>query len=159
MERNKGGGLVCFPSSLVLFFFFFKERERERDRDKKMTNADRTKRETDATISPYSLTFMRDEFRRDGTTLFEEKSTQSRRVGDLFHLNEFREDFNQKHFVRNDEFKKAADNIQGDQRRIFIEFLERSCTAEFSGFLLYKELSRRLKNTARASRKSFAIYV
>ena len=37
-------------------------------------------------------------------------------------LNEFREDFNQKHFVRNDEFKKAADNIQGDQRRIFIEF-------------------------------------
>jgi len=63
-------------------------------------------------------------------------------------LNEFREDFNQKHFVRNDEFKKAADNIQGDQRRIFIEFLERSCTAEFSGFLLYKELGRRLKNTA-----------
>merc|ERR1712072_209579 len=63
-------------------------------------------------------------------------------------LNEFREDFNQKHFVRNDEFKKAADNIQGDQRKIFIEFLERSCTAEFSGFLLYKELGRRLKNTA-----------
>ncbi len=31
--------------------------------------------------------------------------------------------------------------------RIFIEFLERSCTAEFSGFLLYKELGRRLKST------------
>jgi len=28
---------------------------------------------------------------------------------------------------------------------IFVEFLERSCTAEFSGFLLYKELGRRLK--------------
>ena len=28
---------------------------------------------------------------------------------------------------------------------IFIEFLERSCTAEFSGFLLYKEISRNLK--------------
>jgi magnesium-protoporphyrin IX monomethyl ester (oxidative) cyclase len=27
-----------------------------------------------------------------------------------------------------------------------VEFLERSCTAEFSGFLLYKELGRRLKN-------------
>ena len=49
-------------------------------------------------------------------------------------LNEFRDDFNQKHFVRNDEFKKAADAIQGEQRRIFIEFLERSSmtTASFS---------------------------
>ncbi len=28
-----------------------------------------------------------------------------------------------------------------------MEFLERSCTAEFSGFLLYKELGRRLKTT------------
>jgi magnesium-protoporphyrin IX monomethyl ester (oxidative) cyclase len=63
-------------------------------------------------------------------------------------LNEFREDFNQKHFVRNDEFKAAADEIKGEPRRIFIEFLERSCTAEFSGFLLYKELGRRLKKTA-----------
>jgi len=68
-------------------------------------------------------------------------------------LNEFRDDFNQKHFVRNDEFKAAADGIQGEQRRIFIEFLERSCTAEFSGFLLYKELGRRLKKTAQPSRK------
>eukprot|EP00959_Pyramimonas_sp_CCMP1952_P064161 1340294-Pyramimonas_sp.AAC.2 len=60
-------------------------------------------------------------------------------------LKEFQEDYNQKHFVRNDEFKAAADKIQGPTRRIFIEFLERSCTAEFSGFLLYKELGRRLK--------------
>ena len=29
---------------------------------------------------------------------------------------------------------------------MFIEFLEQSCTSEFSGFLLYKELSRRIKN-------------
>jgi magnesium-protoporphyrin IX monomethyl ester (oxidative) cyclase len=41
--------------------------------------------------------------------------------------------------------QKAAESIQGPTRRIFIEFLERSCTAEFSGFLLYKELGRRLK--------------
>jgi len=63
-------------------------------------------------------------------------------------LKEFQEDYNQKHFVRNDEFKAAADSIQGPTRKIFIEFLERSCTAEFSGFLLYKELGRRLKHTA-----------
>ena len=61
-------------------------------------------------------------------------------------LAEFRYDYNQKHFVRNDSFKKAAENIRGPARKIFIEFLERSCTAEFSGFLLYKELGRRLKS-------------
>jgi len=63
-------------------------------------------------------------------------------------LKEFQEDYNQKHFVRNDEFKAAADAIQGPTRKIFIEFLERSCTAEFSGFLLYKELGRRLKKSS-----------
>lgn len=58
---------------------------------------------------------------------------------------EFVKDYNQNHFVRNDEFKAAASKIEGDSRKIFVEFLERSCTAEFSGFLLYKELGRRLK--------------
>lgn len=62
-------------------------------------------------------------------------------------LNEFRRDYNQRHFVRNDTFKAAADKITGPTRKIFIEFLERSCTAEFSGFLLYKELGRRLKQS------------
>lgn len=60
-------------------------------------------------------------------------------------LQEFKTDYNQTHFVRNKEFKEAADKLQGPLRKIFVEFLERSCTAEFSGFLLYKELGRRLK--------------
>lgn len=51
---------------------------------------------------------------------------------------EFKNDYNQRHFVRNETFKKAAEGITGETRKIFIEFLERSCTAEFSGFLLYK---------------------
>jgi magnesium-protoporphyrin IX monomethyl ester (oxidative) cyclase len=72
-------------------------------------------------------------------------------------LREFQEDFNQKHFVRNDSFKAAADGITGDARRIFIEFLERSCTAEFSGFLLYKELGRRLKKTAPVAAEIFTL--
>ncbi len=42
----------------------------------------------------------------------------------------------------------AADKVTGATRKIFIEFLERSCTAEFSGFLLYKELARRMKPSA-----------
>jgi hypothetical protein len=40
------------------------------------------------------------------------------------------------HFVRNPEFKAAAEKLQGPLRQIFVEFLERSCTVEFSGFLL-----------------------
>jgi magnesium-protoporphyrin IX monomethyl ester (oxidative) cyclase len=40
------------------------------------------------------------------------------------------------HFVRNPEFKAVAEKLQGPLRQIFVEFLERSCIAEFSGFLL-----------------------
>lgn len=72
-------------------------------------------------------------------------------------LREFEADYNQTHFVRNDEFKKVADTIQGEKRKIFIEFLERSCTAEFSGFLLYKELGRRLKDTNPTIAKIFSL--
>jgi len=61
-------------------------------------------------------------------------------------LEEFRADYNQKHFVRDEQFEQSWTHIDGDTRRLFVEFLERSCTAEFSGFLLYKELGRRIKD-------------
>jgi magnesium-protoporphyrin IX monomethyl ester (oxidative) cyclase len=61
-------------------------------------------------------------------------------------LEEFRADYNRHHFVRDEEFQQSWDSIDGETRRLFVEFLERSCTAEFSGFLLYKELGRRLKD-------------
>ena len=61
-------------------------------------------------------------------------------------IEEFRIDYNRHHFVRDDEFIQSWDHIDGDTRKVFVEFLERSCTAEFSGFLLYKELARKLKN-------------
>ncbi|KAJ7571078.1 hypothetical protein O6H91_01G147800 [Diphasiastrum complanatum] len=72
-------------------------------------------------------------------------------------LAEFRADYNQTHFVRNAEFKAAAEKLQGPLRQIFVEFLERSCTAEFSGFLLYKELGRRLKKTNPAVAEIFTL--
>ncbi|QNG26541.1 magnesium-protoporphyrin IX monomethyl ester (oxidative) cyclase [Synechococcus sp. HK01-R] len=59
---------------------------------------------------------------------------------------EFRKDYNRHHFVRNGEFDGAADKLDPQTREVFVEFLEQSCTSEFSGFLLYKELSRRIKN-------------
>jgi magnesium-protoporphyrin IX monomethyl ester (oxidative) cyclase len=58
---------------------------------------------------------------------------------------ELRTDYNRHHFVRDEQFDRSWDHIDGETRQVFVEFLERSCTAEFSGFLLYKELSRKLK--------------
>ena len=62
-------------------------------------------------------------------------------------LEEFRADYNRHHFIRDAEFEQSWDHFDADTRKLFIEFLERSCTAEFSGFLLYKELGRRIKDT------------
>uniref|UniRef100_A0A1Z1M363 Magnesium-protoporphyrin IX monomethyl ester [oxidative] cyclase n=1 Tax=Laurencieae sp. TaxID=2007162 RepID=A0A1Z1M363_9FLOR len=62
-------------------------------------------------------------------------------------LKEFRADYNKKHFIRDEEFNKSWSQLENSTKVLFIEFLERSCTAEFSGFLLYKELSRRLEKT------------
>jgi magnesium-protoporphyrin IX monomethyl ester (oxidative) cyclase len=60
-------------------------------------------------------------------------------------VEEFRIDYNRDHFIRDKEFLTKWDVFDDKTRNIFIEFLERSCTAEFSGFLLYKEISRNLK--------------
>ena len=60
-------------------------------------------------------------------------------------IEEFRVDYNRDHFIRDKEFLNTWDFFDEKTRNIFIEFLERSCTAEFSGFLLYKEISRNLK--------------
>ncbi|NJN20373.1 MAG: magnesium-protoporphyrin IX monomethyl ester (oxidative) cyclase [Leptolyngbya sp. RL_3_1] len=61
-------------------------------------------------------------------------------------LTEMRADYNRHHFVRNEAFKQQNwDHIQGAERQAFVDYLERSCVSEFSGFLLFKELSRKLK--------------
>ncbi len=72
-------------------------------------------------------------------------------------LEEFRADYNRHHFVRDEEFEQSWDHIDGETRRLFVEFLERSCTAEFSGFLLYKELSRKLKDRSPVLAECFSL--
>jgi len=62
-------------------------------------------------------------------------------------VEEFRIDYNRDHFIRDKEFSTSWDSFDEKTKNIFIEFLERSCTAEFSGFLLYKEISRNLKKS------------
>ncbi|MGD1941934.1 MAG: magnesium-protoporphyrin IX monomethyl ester (oxidative) cyclase [Leptolyngbyaceae cyanobacterium] len=61
-------------------------------------------------------------------------------------LEELRVDYNRHHFIRDEQFDQSWEHIDGETRQLFVEFLERSCTAEFSGFLLYKELGRRIKD-------------
>lgn len=57
---------------------------------------------------------------------------------------EFKNDYNLKHFKRTDEFLENFDDMP--VRDGFIDFLERSCTAEFSGCLLYAEMTKHLKD-------------
>lgn len=61
-------------------------------------------------------------------------------------LEEMRNDYNRHHFVRDEEFERSWDEIDEQTRSAFVEFLERSCMSEFSGFLLFKEISRKVKN-------------
>lgn len=57
---------------------------------------------------------------------------------------EFAADYNKGHFKRNEEFQANFDDMPA--RDMFIEFLERSCTAEFSGCLLYAEMVKHLED-------------
>jgi magnesium-protoporphyrin IX monomethyl ester (oxidative) cyclase len=94
------------------------------------------------------------------TTDFEEmaKMDMSGNLDELEALiEEFRVDYNRHHFVRDEQFKQSWDHIDGETRKMFVEFLERSCTAEFSGFLLYKELSRKLKHSNPILAEGFAL--
>jgi magnesium-protoporphyrin IX monomethyl ester (oxidative) cyclase len=60
-------------------------------------------------------------------------------------LAEMRADYNRDHFVRTKAFEQAWQQLDEAKRKVFLDYLERSCLSEFSGFLLFKELSRRTK--------------
>jgi magnesium-protoporphyrin IX monomethyl ester (oxidative) cyclase len=60
-------------------------------------------------------------------------------------LAEMKNDYNRNHFLRDQDFEQSWNHIDQKTRTAFIEFLERSCTSEFSGFILFKEISRRIK--------------
>jgi magnesium-protoporphyrin IX monomethyl ester (oxidative) cyclase len=60
-------------------------------------------------------------------------------------LQEFKADYNRKHFKRDQDFDQSWDHLSEHIKEIFRNFLEGSCTSEFSGFLLYKEISVKMK--------------
>ncbi len=72
-------------------------------------------------------------------------------------LEEFRADYNRHHFVRTPEFDGSTEGLDPETKKVFVEFLEQSCTSEFSGFLLYKELSRKIKDRNPVLAECFAL--
>lgn len=67
-------------------------------------------------------------------------------------LTEMRADYNRHHFVRNEAFKQQNwDHIQGAERQAFVDYLERSCVSEFSGFCC----SRSCPASSRAATRSW----
>ena len=109
-----------------------------------------------ATKTPSAETILTPRFY---TTDFEEmaKIDVSSNLEEVEAINEeFRLDYNQHHFIRDKEFAQSWKHFDEKTKALFIEFLERSCTAEFSGFLLYKELSRNLKNSNPILAEGFA---
>lgn len=83
------------------------------------------------------------------TTDFEKAATLDLSEGEAdlkAMIAEMKADYNRHHFVRSDKFEQDWNHIRGEEREAFVDYLERSCVSEFSGFLLFKELSRRLKD-------------
>ena len=48
---------------------------------------------------------------------------------------EFRKDYNRHHFVRNDDFDGAADKLDPETRRVFVELPGKRLTCGFRGFV------------------------
>lgn len=71
-------------------------------------------------------------------------------------VEELKLDYNKDFFIRDHEFLTIRKQFDKQTEQCFIEFLERSCTAEFSGFLLYKEIARNLIQTNPLLAEGFA---
>lgn len=82
---------------------------------------------------------------------FSSRSTEIQAI-----VNELRFDYNKDFFIRDQAFLDSAKQFDKETEQRFIEFLERSCAAEFSGFLLYKEIARNLIQTSPLLAEGFA---
>jgi magnesium-protoporphyrin IX monomethyl ester (oxidative) cyclase len=63
-------------------------------------------------------------------------------------LAEFERDVNRDHFERNELFNAEVRALPPELRQEFLDFLVSSVTAEFSGFVLYNEIKKRVQNPA-----------
>ncbi|MBI4784058.1 MAG: magnesium-protoporphyrin IX monomethyl ester (oxidative) cyclase [Oscillatoriophycideae cyanobacterium NC_groundwater_1537_Pr4_S-0.65um_50_18] len=54
-------------------------------------------------------------------------------------------DYTKGDYIRDERFNQSWDHIQGEARELIVKLLEMYCAAEYSGFILYRELSYQLK--------------
>ncbi|MBD2346530.1 magnesium-protoporphyrin IX monomethyl ester (oxidative) cyclase [Anabaena subtropica] len=62
-------------------------------------------------------------------------------------ITNLKNDYTKDKYIRDERFDQSWDHIQGEARELIVKLLEMYCAAEYSGFLLYKELSHELKET------------
>lgn len=70
---------------------------------------------------------------------------------------DLKSDYTKDKYVRDEIFNQSWDHIQGEARELIIKLLEMYCAAEYSGFILYKELSYQLKKTNSILSEGFAL--
>ena len=61
-------------------------------------------------------------------------------------MEELRQDHNKGHFIRTDDFKMDLNDLPEDLRKEFMDFMDSTLTAEFSGCVLYAEIKRSITN-------------
>lgn len=60
-------------------------------------------------------------------------------------ISNLKSDYTKNNYIRDQRFNQSWDHIQGEGRELIVKLLEMYCAAEYSGFILYKELSYQLK--------------
>ncbi|MDJ0939120.1 MAG: magnesium-protoporphyrin IX monomethyl ester (oxidative) cyclase [Woeseiaceae bacterium] len=61
-------------------------------------------------------------------------------------MNEFRDDNNQNHFQRDENFDKEVRELSPELKEEFLDFLVSSATSEYSGHVLYADIKKAVKN-------------
>ena len=61
-------------------------------------------------------------------------------------MDEFRDDNNQSHFKRDDDFEKQIKELPPELMKEFLDFLVSSVTSEYSGHVLYADIKKAVKN-------------
>jgi magnesium-protoporphyrin IX monomethyl ester (oxidative) cyclase len=61
-------------------------------------------------------------------------------------MDEFRNDNNQNHFKRDDDFDKQIKELPPELKKEFLDFLVSSVTSEYSGHVLYADIKKAVKN-------------